>query len=198
MIPVTRNPMERSQGHRQQKGIVLVVGLVMLISLTLIGVTAMKSTTIDERISANTQFKAIAFQVAESALSDAASWDGAVDCYLKGEDVCDNMNAKLTGAADPAKEYIKSYATGAGDVEGRGEMRYLGERMLAGYSIGGPISTPVVKITGCASDAANKCLALNLNPNPEPKYTPNPDAKLGNTNAKASHNMGVALVGIKP
>jgi hypothetical protein len=184
MISVTQNWMERRQGHHQQKGIVLVVGLVMLISLTLIGVTAMKSTTIDERISANTQFKAIAFQVAESALSDAASWDGAVDCYLKGENVCDNITTKLSGADDPAKEYIKSYATGAGDVEGRGEMSYLGERMLAGYSVGGPISTPVVQIRGCASDAANACLSS--------------DAKLGNTNAKASHNMGVALVGIKP
>jgi len=184
MISVTQNPMECRQGHHQQKGIVLVVGLVMLISLTLIGVTAMKSTTIDERIAANTQFKAIAFQVAESALSDAASWDGAVDCYLKGESGCDNLNAKLSGADDPAKEHIKSYATGAGDVEGRGEMSYLGEQMLAGYSIGGPISTPVVKITGCASDAVNDCLSNG--------------AKLGNTNAKASHNMGVALVGIKP
>ncbi len=184
MTVVNRNRIERMRGYQKQQGIVLIVGLVMLISLTLIGVTAMKSTTIDERIAANTQFKAIAFQVAESALSDAASWDGAVDCYLKGESVCDNLNAKLSGADDPQKEYIKSYATGAGNVEGRGEMSYLGEQMLAGYSIGGPISTPVVKITGCSSDAANKCLSNG--------------AKLGNTNAKASHNMGVALVGIKP
>jgi len=169
---------------QQQRGIVLVVGLVMLVSLTLIGVTAMKSTTLDERIAANTQFKAIAFQVAESVLSDAASWESTVDCYLKGESVCDNITTKLSGAGDPAKEHIKLYATGAGNVEGRGEMTYLGEQMLAGYSIGGPISTPVVKITGCASDAANKCSDAG--------------AKLGNTNAKASHNMGVALVGVKP
>ncbi len=183
MISVNRNRMEPTHGFRQQQGIVLVVGLVMLISLTLIGVTAMKSTTIDERIAANTQFKAIAFQVAESALSDATSWNGAVDCYLKGEKVCDNIPATLVGAKDPAK-YIKSYKTGTGSVKGRGERKYMGEFMLAGYSIGGPISTPVVQIRGCASDAANACLSRG--------------AKLGETNAKASHNMGVALVGVKP
>jgi len=185
MISVTLTPMERSQGHHQQRGIVLVVGLVMLISLTLIGVTAMKSTTIDERIAANSQFKAIAFQVAESALSDAASWDSAVDCFLKGED-CENSEAELSGAKDLENKHVKYYATGAGNVKGRGEMSYKREQMLAGYSIGGPISTPVVQIRGCASSSNATKLCSDA------------DAKLGNTNAKASHNMGVALVGIKP
>jgi len=184
MTAANRNRIERMRGSKQQQGIVLVVGLVMLISLTLIGVTAMKSTTMDERIAANTQFKAIAFQVAESALSDAADWDGAAACYLAGK-ICKDSDAVLNGSNETNK-VIKKYTTGMGRVSGRGEMTYQGEIPLAGYSVGGPILTPVVQIQGCASssDATKLCSDAN--------------AKLGSTNAKALHNMGVALVGIKP
>lgn len=160
---------------RQQHGIVLIVGLVMLIALTLIGVTAMKSTTMDERIAANTQFKAIAFQTAESVLSDAADWDLADACYL--------ANCTDRSAFFPAGP-VQTYPMGTGNVDGRGEMTYLGIMPIAGTSAGGPVLTPVVRITGCASDAANACSS--------------PGARLGNTNAKASHDMGVALVGVAP
>lgn len=180
MIAVNRNRIERMRGYQHQQGIVLIVGLVMLIALTLIGVTAMKSTTMDERIAANTQFKAIAFQTAESVLSDVANWDGADACYLAGGACVDTDAVFLDGTVGP----VKNYATGMGNVSGRGEMTYLGEMPIAGISIGGPVLTPVVRIRGCASDAANICSSA--------------DAKLGNSNAKASHNMGVALVGIKP
>jgi len=169
------------RGYRHQQGIVLIVGLVMLISLTLIGVTAMKSTTMDERIAANTQFKAIAFQTAESVLSDAADWDQAAACHLAGKPTCKDSDVVLYGSSETNKT-TKTYATGTGNVSGRGEMTYLGPRPLAGYSIGGPILTPFVQLTGCASDAANAC----------------ENGKLGNTNAKATHNLGVALVGVKP
>jgi len=182
MISVSRNRIERMRGYQKQQGIVLIVGLVMLISLTLIGVTAMKSTTMDERIAANTQFKAIAFQTAESVLADAANWDGAVACYLKGNVCLDDDAVFLDGTPGP----VKKYATGSGNVDGRGEMSYMGEQPIAGISIGGPVLTPVVQIRGCASssDATKLCSDVG--------------AKLGNTNAKATHNMGVALVGIKP
>jgi len=175
------------RGYQKQQGIVLVVGLVMLISLTLIGVTAMKSTTIDERIAANTQFKATAFQVAESILADSANWDGAAQCYLEGckDGKADLLRKDKKKDGTPRTDGIKTYSTGVGvgDVEGKGEMNYMGEFPIAGYSIGGPILTPVVELTGCASSGASCGSA---------------DAKLGNTNAKALHNMGVALVGVKP
>lgn len=180
MKSVNRNRIARTHGSQQQRGIVLIVGLVMLISLTLIGVTAMKSTIMDERIAANTQFKAIAFQTAESVLADAANWDGAVACFLKGDNCEDDDAVFLDGTTGP----IKQYKMGTEKVTGRGEMSFLGEQPIAGISIGGPVLTPVVQIRGCASDATKLCSDA--------------DAKLGNTHAKATHNMGVALVGIKP
>lgn len=184
MIANTRN--RNSAMHRKQQGIVLIVGLVMLISLTLIGVTAMKSTTMDERIAANTQFKVIAFQTAESVLSDAADWDAANACYLSA---CVDDDAVFSDGTGPTRDYSPPGWVGP-PIEGKGEMTYLGVIPIAGFSVGGPILTPAVRFTGCASDS--------LNPAPNPPPCSSQDSKLASTNARAVHNMGVALVGVAP
>jgi len=65
--------------HRRQKplerqsGAVLVVSLVMLLLLTIIGMSAVDMTTLDTRISANTRDKAFAFDAAEAALNTAGN-----------------------------------------------------------------------------------------------------------------------------
>lgn len=56
----------------KQKGVVLVIGLLMLLVITIVGVTAMSSTTSNERMAANNQFKTISFQAAESAIYNVA------------------------------------------------------------------------------------------------------------------------------
>jgi type IV pilus assembly protein PilX len=57
--------------NKQQSGIVLVIGLIMLLLLTLIGLTAMKVTSTEEKITGNFRNHNIAFQAAESALREA-------------------------------------------------------------------------------------------------------------------------------
>lgn len=54
-----------------QQGAVLFVGLIMLIVVTLMGVVAMKSSTLQEKLAAGAMDQNIAFQAAESALRDA-------------------------------------------------------------------------------------------------------------------------------
>ncbi len=56
----------------KQKGVVLVIGLLMLLVITIVGVTAMSSTTSNERMAANNQFQTISFQAAESAIHSVA------------------------------------------------------------------------------------------------------------------------------
>jgi type IV pilus assembly protein PilX len=56
--------------HRQQ-GIVLVTGLIILLVMTVIGVTAMQSTSLDERMAGNMRSRNVAFQAAEAALREA-------------------------------------------------------------------------------------------------------------------------------
>ena len=59
---------KRSAG---QSGVVLVISLIMLLLLTLIGVTAMQTTSLEEKMSGNLRDKNLAFQAAESALRAA-------------------------------------------------------------------------------------------------------------------------------
>lgn len=59
---------------RAQRGIVLVTSLIFLLVLTLIGVTAMQGTTMQERMSGNMQDRNVAFQAAEVALRAGEGW----------------------------------------------------------------------------------------------------------------------------
>ncbi|MGD8483347.1 MAG: PilX N-terminal domain-containing pilus assembly protein [Thioalkalispiraceae bacterium] len=53
---------------RHQKGVVIIVALVMLLAMTVISVSSMTSSTIEERMSANLRDRETALQAAETAL----------------------------------------------------------------------------------------------------------------------------------
>lgn len=55
----------------RQRGAVLVVSLLMLLVLTILGVTAMQMTRMQERMAGNSRDLSLAFQGAEAALRDA-------------------------------------------------------------------------------------------------------------------------------
>lgn len=57
----------------RERGVVLVVSLLMLLVLTLIGLAATRSTTIEQRLTANQRDTAVAVQGAEAALRDGES-----------------------------------------------------------------------------------------------------------------------------
>jgi type IV pilus assembly protein PilX len=63
-------PMNSAQ-RNGQRGAVLVIALLFLTILTILGVTAMTSTTFEERLAGNARDNATAFQAAEAALRDA-------------------------------------------------------------------------------------------------------------------------------
>ncbi len=56
---------------KRQSGAVLIVAMVILVILTLLGVTAMNTTALQERIASNTQEQVHAFQAAETGLNQA-------------------------------------------------------------------------------------------------------------------------------
>lgn len=57
--------------YKHQSGVVLVVSLIMLLLLTLIGLSGMQSATLEEKMAANMRDRNLAFQAAEAALNDA-------------------------------------------------------------------------------------------------------------------------------
>lgn len=63
----------RSQ-RRQQKGIALVVALVLLVIMTLVGLNSMRSVTLEERMTGHTFDRSLSFQAAEAALREAEAF----------------------------------------------------------------------------------------------------------------------------
>ena len=60
--------------RQQQRGAVLIFCLVFLAVLTMMGVSGMESTILEERMSSNMRDHNLAFQAAESALKNAEAW----------------------------------------------------------------------------------------------------------------------------
>lgn len=56
------------RGIRRQKGVVLVVALMFILVMSIVGVTAMQSTIMQERMAGNARDRNLAFQAAEAAL----------------------------------------------------------------------------------------------------------------------------------
>jgi len=69
MKPLHSNP-PRFTAKGRQKGAVLIVSLMMMLLLTIIGVTAMNNVTMEERMAGNLRDGDLSFQAAESALRD--------------------------------------------------------------------------------------------------------------------------------
>ncbi len=60
--------------YSKQQGAVLIISLLMLMVMTLLGVTAMQSTILEEKMAGNFRDKHLAFQAAEVALRDGENW----------------------------------------------------------------------------------------------------------------------------
>ncbi|MCP5152290.1 MAG: hypothetical protein H6983_14295 [Ectothiorhodospiraceae bacterium] len=72
-------PVSTMSARTRQRGAVLIVAMILLVVLTLLGVSAMNTTQLEERMAVSNQQSARAFQTAENGLSEAfntgAAWD---------------------------------------------------------------------------------------------------------------------------
>ena len=64
----------RGPRARRQSGAALIVALVMLLVMTIIGVTASRTSTLQERMAGNMRQRALAFEVAETTLRVGEAW----------------------------------------------------------------------------------------------------------------------------
>lgn len=67
------NPCLHSSAKTQQ-GAVLIFGLILLLALTLIGISSMQGSVFNEKMAGNSRDRNFAFQAAESALRDGELW----------------------------------------------------------------------------------------------------------------------------
>lgn len=95
----------------RQSGAVLLVALVILVVLTLLGVSTMTSTQLQEKMAANSQEATRAFHIAESGLSEAfntnAAWDisGAYEAEMVAPESNDT-DANETGVAGVGTTFL--------------------------------------------------------------------------------------------
>ena len=78
--------------HVNQQGAILVVSLMMLLLLTIIGITAMNTVTMEERMAGNLRDSNLAFQGAEAALRDG---EGTLEALTLEPTLCSSAPCKI-------------------------------------------------------------------------------------------------------
>lgn len=114
-----------SRIHRtlaNQRGAVLVVGLLLLVVLTLIGVASMQMTTLQERMAGNMREQEQAFQSAEAALragetflrttDPLPAFVGAGGLYPEPDPKAPLWNQKSTWGGDGSRPYTGTLSVG--------------------------------------------------------------------------------------
>ena len=133
-----------------QRGWVLVVGLVILVMLTILSMALMKTTRLEEKMAGATRDMNLSFQAAETALRaaetfielQAADWDGAIiDNYeieklekIDDEDVMEptvfRVTVRGTGGTNNRATLLRSHYATAFDAEPAGPVGRLSWEQL--------------------------------------------------------------------
>lgn len=91
----TARPARNLKSQHRQRGVVLVVSLIMLLVVTLLAVSSMQGTGLEEKMAGNTRDRNLAFQTTESAIREA-------ETFIEGVVSLGNFNgaAGLFGLTD--------------------------------------------------------------------------------------------------
>ena len=139
-------------GQRRQSGVALITGLIFLVMLTLIAITAMQSTTLEERMAGNARSRDLTFQGAEAAIR-------AAEVVLSGASL-PNFNGSQPGyyleltkgaSADYWKTHgwdTQSVPYGGSALTGVKEARFVIEALPANQSSGGDDSLVAKPLSG--------------------------------------------------
>ncbi len=142
----------------KQTGAVLAIGLLILLVLTLIGVSAMRVTVLDERIASNAQFKMLTFQAAESALVTASSLDNVTTFAATGA-APGNLayEVDLGGANGGALEVVVVTV-----IEDQGEIPLPGSSMAVGRTGAAALRLYKVEAAATINDQAESVHRLGV------------------------------------
>jgi len=83
-----------SPSRGRQQGVALIIALVLLVIMTLLGLSAMRSVSLEEKMSGQTYDRSISFQATEAALREAEAWVAANRPTPPAGDAC---NAGVCG-----------------------------------------------------------------------------------------------------
>lgn len=127
----------------KQQGVVLVVGLLMLLLITIIGVSALSKTGSNERTTGNNQFSTVNFQAAESAVKVMFSRAEVEPTILDKDDLVDDKIITQVNSFDV--ELNKNFV--AMNVATRSVARFCGgDPTATGTSFSSGTGSPVPEV----------------------------------------------------
>lgn len=85
----------------KQGGAALIISLIFLLLMTLIGVTSMQSTTLQERMAGNTRDRNLALQAAEAALRQGETWLGIAGSQNTADTAAELANPAAWDGSSP-------------------------------------------------------------------------------------------------
>ncbi|AND68643.1 hypothetical protein ATSB10_11890 [Dyella thiooxydans] len=145
---------------RHQRGVALVVALLLLLLITIVGLAAVRSTTMQQKMTSNFLDRQIAFQAAEAALRQgevavqaAASPGNFYDCSPTGGNNC-LINA-MTDPNVPADQVVSVAKTAfdAGTLSAS-QPQYVVE-YLGNFQIPSPVVSQVSSCSGYGPCSSN-------------------------------------------
>lgn len=120
----------RLPGSARQQGVALFISLVLLLVLTIAGVSAVQTTSLEERMARNTHDSLLAFQAAESALREAENF--LATAVNTTANFTDGGAGGLWTVADYGQtdrwEVAAQWADGAGNVEVATAVGYVNDQ----------------------------------------------------------------------
>ncbi len=102
---------------KHQQGVALVISLIMLLVITVLGVSAVRMSSLDTQIAGNSIYSILVFQGAESALSRSASTKNWFNLITPASDR--TLDSKIAAENFPAEDVI-----GGGKLNSSGSVKY--------------------------------------------------------------------------
>lgn len=126
--------MTRISAFKQQheQGAALLVAMVLIFLLSVIGITSMRSASIENQLAANAMMKDLTFQAAESATDRTLATANVLEAMI--------CQPKTTTPLTELQQ-VSNQVTSA-------EIEYGGRTNPSGYSLGGPISARRFVVSG--------------------------------------------------
>ncbi len=101
------------RSESKQKGSVLIISLLLLLVATILGLSSMQNTIIEEKMAGNLRHNYVAFQAAESALREAEQWLGNLSTQTQPEATSTGSNGvwlrECKGSKDAGCTTVLSY-----------------------------------------------------------------------------------------
>ncbi len=120
----------------RQRGSVLMVAMIMIFMLSILGVSAMRSASLEGQLASNAIHKEITFQSAESASDAVLAINGKLESIICKDDEETLPQNNLGQSDDQITESV---------------LEYGGRAAAMGYSLGGPVSARRFVVTGTSS-----------------------------------------------